>query len=600
MILTIDIFILLLVIVITIVLFAIEWVPIEVTALSATGILLLFNVITPEEAISGFSNKAVITIGAMFILSRSLVKTGFLEVLSDKLSKSVKGKRWSTLFIFYLSVSLISGFINNTAAVAIFIPMTMSLCRKFHISPTRLLMPLSYAAIFGGTLTLIGTSTNLVVSAVMEDEGLQPFRMFEFTKLGLIFLAVGTIYNMILAKWMLPSRSILSSLATKYHLGRYITEFSIGEDSFLVGKTYSELEQTGKMNADIIMIIRDNVRYRFDLKNIKFRTGDVLLVRLDIEDIIRFKEEMGLLLLSDVKLTQQELSGKNHVLVETIVSQNSSLIGKTLKEFNFRQRIFGFVLAVRRHGENLYQKIAHIRLKFSDTLLIMIPKEKLNNLREDNDLIVVEELDISLKYEKYWWLSILVIPLVMILAALNIIPLVKGAVLGTVILLMLRSLSIEDAYESINWPVIFMIAALVPIGIALRTTGTDVIIGKSIIYLGELFMSPDSPNYVVMVSLIYLVSFTLSAFISNTAIAIVMTPIAIALAHSLGIDSRPFLVAVAFGSSASFMTPMGYQTNLMVYGSGQYRFWDFIKAGFPLTIIFWGIATYYIPKFWNF
>ncbi|MFQ6610199.1 MAG: SLC13 family permease, partial [Fidelibacterota bacterium] len=427
-----------------------------------------------------------------------------------------------------------------------------------------------------------------------------PFRMFEFTKLGLIFLAVGTIYNMILAKWMLPSRSILSSLATKYHLGRYITEFSIGEDSFLVGKTYSELEQTGKMNADIIMIIRDNVRYRFDLKNIKFRTGDVLLVRLDIEDIIRFKEEMGLLLLSDVKLTQQELSGKNHVLVETIVSQNSSLIGKTLKEFNFRQRIFGFVLAVRRHGENLYQKIAHIRLKFSDTLLIMIPKEKLNNLREDNDLIVVEELDISLKYEKYWWLSILVIPLVMILAALNIIPLVKGAVLGTVILLMLRSLSIEDAYESINWPVIFMIAALVPIGIALRTTGTDVIIGKSIIYLGELFMSPDSPNYVVMVSLIYLVSFTLSAFISNTAIAIVMTPIAIALAHSLGIDSRPFLVAVAFGSSASFMTPMGYQTNLMVYGSGQYRFWDFIKAGFPLTIIFWGIATYYIPKFWNF
>ena len=580
--------------------FAIEWVPIEVTALSATGILLLFNVISPDEAISGFSNKAVITIGAMFILSRSLVKTGFLEVLSDKLSKSVKGKRWPTLFIFYLSVSLISGFINNTAAVAIFIPMTMSLCKKFHISPTRLLMPLSYAAIFGGTLTLIGTSTNLVVSAVMEDEGLQPFRMFEFTKLGLIFLTVGSIYNMILAKWMLPSRSILSSLATKYHLGRYITEFSIGTDSFLIGKTYSELEKTGKMNADIIMIIRDNVRYRFDLKKFQFRAGDVLLVRLEIEDIIRFKEEMGLLLLSDVKLTQQELSGKNHVLVETIVSQNSSLIGKTLKEFNFRQRIFGFVLAVRRHSENLFQKIAHIHLRFSDTLLIMIPKEKLNDLRENSDLIVVEELDISLKYEKYWWLSILVIPLVMILAALNIVPLVKGAVLGTVILLMLRSLSIEDAYESINWPVIFMIAALVPIGIALRTTGTDVIIGKSIIYLGELFMSPDAPNYVVMVSLIYLVSFTLSAFISNTAIAIVMTPIAIALAHSLGIDSRPFLVAVAFGSSASFMTPMGYQTNLMVYGSGQYRFWDFMKAGFPLTIIFWGIATYYIPKFWEF
>ncbi len=600
MILTADMFILIVVIVVAIFMFAIEWVPMEVTALSVTGVLLLFNVISPADAISGFSNKAVVTIGAMFILSRSLVKTGFLEVMSDKLSKSVKGQRWLTLTIFYLSVSLISGFINNTAAVAIFIPMTMSLCKKFHISPTRLLIPLSYAAIFGGMLTLIGTSTNLVVSSVMEDEGLQPFKMFEFTKLGLIFLSVGTIYNMILAKWMLPSRSILSSLATKYHLGRYITEFRVGLESFLIDQTYGDLERTGKFNVDVIMIIRDNVRYRFDLKKFKFRSGDILLVRLDVGDILRFKEEMGLLLLSDVKMTQQELSGKNHVLVETIISHNSSLIGKTLKEFNFRQRFFGFVLAVRRHGENLFQKIAHIRLKFSDTLLIMIPKEKLNDLRGNSDLIVMEELDISLKYEKYWWLSVLVIPLVMILAALNIVPLVKGAVLGTVLLLLVRSLSIEDAYESINWPVIFMIAALVPVGIALRSTGTDVIIGKSIIFLGELFMNPEAPNYAIMVSLIYLVSFVLSAFISNTAIAIVMTPIAIALAHSLGIDSRPFLVAVAFGSSASFMTPMGYQTNLMVYGSGQYRFWDFMKAGFPLTIIFWGIATYFIPKFWDF
>jgi len=600
MILTGNIILLLLVIAGAIVMFAIEWVPMEVTALAATGTLLLFNVITPEDAISGFSNKAVITIGAMFILSRSLVKTGFLEVMSDRLSKSVHGKKWPTLIIFYLTVSLISGFINNTAAVAIFIPMTMNLCKKFHISPTRLLMPLSYAAIFGGTLTLIGTSTNLVVSSVMEEEGIKAFKMFEFTKLGLIFLAVGSVYNMILARWWLPSRSILSSLATKYHLGKYITEFRVGLDSILIGKTYGELESIGKLNVDIIMIIRENVRYRFDLKKFHFRAGDLLLVRLDVEDILRFKEELGLLLLSDIKLTQQELSGKNHVLVETIIGQNSSLIGKTLKEIDFRQRFFGFVLAIRRHGENLFQKIAYIRLKFSDTLLIMIPKEKLARLRGSSDLIVAEELDISLKYEKYWWLSVLVIPMVMILAALNIFPLVKGAVLGTILLLLLRSLSIEDAYEAINWPVIFMIAALVPLGIALRSTGTDVIIGKSIIYMGELFMTPESPNYTVMVSLIYLVSFIMTAFISNTAIAIVMTPIAIALAHSLGIDPRPFLVGVAFGSSASFMTPMGYQTNLMVYGPGQYRFWDFIKAGFPLTIIFWGIASYFIPKFWSF
>ena len=600
MILTGDMIILLLVIVAAIIMFAVEIVPIEVTALTTTGILLLFSVITPEEAISGFSNKAVITIGAMFVLSRALVKTGFLEVMSNSLSKSVGGRSWPTFFIFFITTSLISGFLNNTAAVAIFIPLAINLCRKFHVSPTRILMPLSYAAIFGGTLTLVGTSTNLVVRSVMEVEGLQPFRMFEFTKLGLIFLAVGTVYNIGLARWALPSRSILSSLATKYHLGRYLTEFRIGPDSPMISKTHHELNISEKYNLNVIMIIRDNVRYRFNLKSLYLREGDILLVRLNLSEILKFKDEMNLLLLTDVKMTQQELSGENHVLIETIVSQGSSIIGKTLKEIDFRRRYYGFVLAIRRHSENLMQKIARIRLKFSDTLLIMIPKSKISELKATTDLILMEELDVSLRYEKYWWLSILVIPLIMFLAAFNIIPLVKGAVLGSILLLLVKTISIEEAYEAVNWPVIFMIAALVPLGTALHQTGTDVIIGKSIIYLGNLFTTGGEVNNIIMLSLIYFFSFFLSAFISNTAIAIVMTPIAIALAVSLEIDARPFLVAVAFGSSTSFMTPMGYQTNLMVYGPGQYKFWDFMKAGFPLTLIFWGLATYFIPRYWHF
>ncbi|MBC8479098.1 MAG: SLC13 family permease, partial [FCB group bacterium] len=436
MIITFDIIILLLVITAAIIMFAIEYVPMEVTALAAMGALMLFGLITPDQAISGFSNKAVITIGAMFILSRSLTMTGFLEVFADKVYKTVGGRKWPTITLFLLIVSIISGFINNTAAVAIFIPLAMNLCQKFHISPTKILIPLSYAAIFGGTLTLIGTSTNLVVSAVMEDEGLAPFRMFEFVRLGLIFLGVGMVYNLILARWVLPSRSILSSLARKYKLGRYLTEYKIGPESKLIGQTISNVDISKKYDLQVYMIIRDNVRYRFNLRTMQLKQGDIFLLHINVDQILPFKDEMNMLLLSDVKMTQQELTGKNHVIVEAIVSHGSSLIGKTLQEFDFRERFSSFVLAIRRHREDLLQKIAHIRLKFSDTLLVMVPRDKLDNLRNSNDLIVMEELEIHLKYEKYWWLSILVIPIIMVLAALEIVPLVKGAVLGVVLLLL--------------------------------------------------------------------------------------------------------------------------------------------------------------------
>ncbi|MBC8214652.1 MAG: SLC13 family permease [Candidatus Marinimicrobia bacterium] len=580
--------------------------PLEVTALGAMGILLLvskvfpdINILTIDEAVSGFSNKAVITIGAIFIMSRSLVKTGFLEVFADAIYQSIGNRKWLTITIFLVTVSIISGFINNTAAVAIFIPLAINLCQKFHISPTKLLLPLSYAAIFGGTLTLIGTSTNLVVSSLMETEGLQPFRMFEFAKLGLIFLVVGTIYNLIISRWMLPSRSIISSLTRKYHMGRYLTEFKVDADSPMIGKYYKEIPLDEDFNFNVLMVIRDDFRFRNNISSMVIQEGDVFLARINVKDIMRFKDEMKFLLLSDVKMTQQELSGKNHVVVEGIVSQYSSMVGKTLKEVDFRNRFSGFVLAIKRQREILREKIAHIKLKFSDTLLILVPRDKLEDLRSNKDVIVLEELNICLKYERYWWLSILVIPLIMILASFGIIDIMTGAVLGAILLLVLRSLSIQDAYDSINWSVIFLLAALMPFGYALKNTQADLLIGDLIFRLGG-FFSGGETNLLVYLSLIYFISFFFTAFISNVAIGVIMVPFAITLAGKLGVDPRPFLVAIAFGASTCFMTPVGYQTNLMVFAPGQYRFMDFVKTGLPLTLIFWVIATILIPIYWPF
>ena len=583
-----------------VVFFVMEILPIEVTAMGAIGILLLFDVLTWQEAISGFSNPAVITIGAIFIMSRALVKTGFLEVFADFLARKGGNRKWLTIFIFLLTVSIISGFINNTAAVAIFIPLGIDLCQRFRISPTKVLLPLSYAAIFGGTLTLIGTSTNLVVSSIMEEMNMAPFSMFEFTKLGLIFLVLGTLYNMIISKWFMPSRSIISSLTRKYHMGSFLTEFKVGEDSPLIGNAYKDLDISQKYNLQVYKIIRDSKNIRFNLQNIIIREGDIFLVHINVKDMLKFKDEMKVLLLTDVKMNVAELTGKNHVIVEGLVSQQSALIGKTLQEFDFRNRYGSFVLAVKRQRELLRDKIAHIRLKFSDTLLIMVPKERLEILRTSNNLIVLEELDIHLRYERYWWFSILVIPAVMLLAAFGVIPIVKAAILGAILLLVMRTLSIQDAYESISWSVIFLIASLVPMGIAIQKTNLDEVTGDLIIGIGTLIGGGEGLDPVIILAVLYGVTFILSAFISNAAVAVMLTPIGIMLATILNVDPRPFLVAICFGASCSFMTPMGYQTNMMVFAPGQYRLKDFFQMGIPLTLVFWITAVYWIPRFWAF
>ena len=647
-----DQIILFLIISLMIVLFSLEVLPLEVSSLSAIALLLLFNIISLDQAISGFSNQAVITIGCIFVLSRSLVKTGFLEVLARFLYKLGGNNPWLTVFIFLFTVSVVSGFINNTAAVAIFIPVVFKISQRFHISPTKILLPLSYAAILGGTLTLVGTSTNLIVSSIMEDtneyfidcgtitntngfsqeicsdsdlwndsigngiyddgekffdlnnngiwDGLEPISMFEFTYLGLIFLLIGIFYIFIVSRWFLPSRAITSSLTQKYHVQKYLTEFKVGNDSKLIGKTFRYMQASKKYGFQAYKIIRANEELIYNLNSAVINEDDIIIGQIHLGELIRFKEEMKILLLSDVKINQNELMGENFLLVEGLITHQSSLIDKTLNEFDFKHRFSSFVLAIKRQKELLREKIAHIKLKFSDTILIMVPRKKLESLKESNDLIVLEELDIHLKYQQYWWLSILVIPIIMALSSFGIISIVKGVFIGVIILLVLKVISIQDAYESIDWSVIFLIAALIPIGHAINITGADLTITKAILSLTNLIalFFENETYYFILISLLYLISMLLSSFLSNAAVAIVFTPIAITLSYYSGIDPRPLIFAVCLGSSNSFLTPIGYQTNMMVYAPGQYRFNDFIKVGLPLSIILWITASFLITYFW--
>jgi len=555
------------IIAVALIFFVWELFPMDVTALALLTVLLLTGFLTLDEAISGFSNKAVLTVGAMFILSHALVKTGFVEVAADRLSR-LGGNAWFAIGLFLVATSLISGLINNTAAVAIFIPLAMHLSQRFQISPSKLLIPLSYAGIYGGMLTLIGTSTNLLVSSMVERHGLPPLGMFEFFGMGLIFLAVG------------------------------LTEFEIGGGSPLIGSTCLQRGVNQKYDITILSIIRGDSRIESDLRNQELREGDILMARGTLENFVRFREEEKVLMLTDTKMNQTELTRGESTIVEGLVTQGSSLIGNTLKDINFHNKFSSFVLAVRREGKTLREKIARIPLQFADTLLIFVPRSSLAALFNNPDLAILQEHDIRLHKVRFWWLAIAIIPLVMFIAASGKTDILQAVLIGTVVLLILRAITIQEAYRSVNWSVIVLIAAFVPVGIAMERSGAADILGSSITAFGKLFPAELAPR--AAMSCLFLVATLITSVMSNNTAAIVLVPVALAIAGQMSVDTRPFIFAICFGASTSFSTPLGYQTNLMVYGPGQYRFSDFVKVGTPLNLAFWLLATFFIPFFWPF
>ena len=582
---------------VALILFVKEIFPLDVTALALLTVLLATDLLSIEEAISGFSNQAVLTVGLMFVLSSALVKTGFLEVVADTLSSGTRAS-WVTIGFFLVITSITSAFINNTAAVAIFIPLALHLSQRLHISPSKLLIPLSYAGIYGGTITLIGTSTNLLVNSIAVDNGIPSFSMFEFSRMGLIFLVIGTLYNVFIVPRILPARAGISSLTRSYHLAPYLTEMELDADAPLIGTSLTNREIGRNYDVDILSVIRGNFRFDNHFRDLILKKGDVLLVHGTLENFVELRDKEAMLLLTDMKIDQSELLGTESTIVEGLVTQGSELIGKTLRNLDFRNAYDGFVMAVRREEKTLRDRVSRIPLQFADTLLIFLPKNRIDALKNHGGLAILQELDIRIHKVRFWWLAIAIIPLIMLTASFGWMGILEASLIGTVILLLARSISIQEAYQAINWSVIILIAAFVPVGIAMERSGAADIVANGIIEAGNLF--PPDMAASASLSALYLVAALLTAVLSNNTAAIVLVPVALAISQQLGVDARGLLLAVCFGASTSFMTPMGYQTNLMVYGPGKYQFKDFVTAGLPLNLAFWILATIFIPKFWPF
>ena len=543
------------IILIALVLFISELFPIDVTALLVLGLLLILGLVSPAESLAGFSNPAVMTIACLFVMSYALQKSHILEYVIISVNKLIDKSRVIGMIAYLFCIGIASAVVNNTAIVAIFMPVTIRLADKYKISPSKVLIPLSYAAILGGTLTLVGTSTNLIVNYILVDTsgGTVSLGMLEFAKFGIIKFVIGLVYIFTIGYKLLPTRVAKSSSIEDYSLDGYLTEFRVNENSPLCGKTLLDRKINENYDVIVLDVLRGGEIITSNLRGLLLQKDDVLFVKGSFDNFQRLKEIENLALLTDEKLTQEELEQENHILAECLVTDNSELIGQTLQDANFRRTFGSFVLAIRREGEVIRRKLAHFILKPFDTLLVYGPKDRISQLASKEGFIVLGKADANLDSHPLWWLSIVTILCAVGLAIFKVVPIVVGVILGVIILLLARVITPNEAYSSIHWQVIIVIAAFLPMGVAIQRTGLDVMIGNGIGSIVNLFPEHLIPYF--LLAIIYLITMILTEIASNAATAIIMTPITLTLAASFGFDPKPFIFAVCYAASASFITP---------------------------------------------
>ena len=601
---TLEIGIVLVVLLGAVIMFATERYPVDVVAILAMSVLVVSGVITPAQGVSGFSNSATITVAFMFILSTALFKSGAVVSIGNKIARLFKYNFWIGIFVTMITVGVISAFINNTPVVAIFIPILVGAAAQSKLSVAKMLMPLSFASMFGGVCTLIGTSTNILVSGIAADNGLEPFSMFEMSKLGLVFFGVGLLYMMLIGIRLIPERGFEDGLMKKFGMGDYLTEIVLMGNAPSVGKTIKDSPLVKKLDIDILEVKKGGQTYVMPSGDLLLEAGDILKVRCDVEKIKKLKEREGIALKSDAKFKSLEELADNKsderiVFVEAVIAPNSPFEGKSVKQLGFRQRYSATVLAIRHRGELMREKMVNTPLQAGDTLLIEVEKDRLQDLQQmelrgRNTFLIVSEVDLPKYRTDKMFTVVLTLIGVIMMASLNIMPIMMAAIIGSMFLVITRCITMEEAYNAIDWKVIFLLAGAISLGVALDTSGAATLISTFLIGI------VGSLGPIAIVSALYILTSMLTESMSNNASAVLLAPIAIATSVALEVDARPLLMAIAFAASSSFMTPVGYQTNTMIYGVGNYKFSDFLRVGAPLNIIFWILATFLIPYFFPF
>jgi di/tricarboxylate transporter len=588
---TLEIGFVLLLTIVAVVLFVTEKFSTDIVAILVMVVLLVSRVLTPAEGLAGFANTATITVGAMFVLSAGMFRSGAVNFVGRGLGRLARHSSGLMLFVLMVGVGVLSSFLNNTAAVAILIPVVIVVARRADTSPSKLLMPLSFASMFGGMCTVLGTSTNILASAISEQAGLGAFGMFEFTKLGVIFFAVGVTYMMTVGRKLVPDHRGRGDLTTSFGLGDYLTDLILQADSKSVGKALESAPLVKDLGIEVLQIRRGEDTLRPTPETVLCE-NDVLRIQGNLRTINELKDRAGVAFGMSVKWRDEDLQSTDTRLVEAVVGPSSPLAGKSLAESRLRENFGASVLAVRQHGTLRHSEFENITLMPGDTLLIDVPNDQIEHLTEQRVFLVVSRAGIP----RFNWpkaaKALAIVVSVVVVAATGLLPIVAAAATGALAMVLSRCISTDEAYGAIEWNVLFLLAGMLSLGAAMEKTGASTMLAEGMVNAVGGF------GPIALLAAFFGATMLLTEVMSNNATVALLLPIAITTAHSIDANPRTFMFAVVFAASSSFMTPVGYQTNTMIYGPGQYRFVDFVRVGAPLNLIFWILGVLLIPWFW--
>ncbi|PAW62284.1 MAG: hypothetical protein B9S37_02620 [Verrucomicrobiia bacterium Tous-C3TDCM] len=576
-----------------------EVAPADLIALTVLCCTVLFGLVSDKEVLDVFKNEAPLTIGALFIIGTALEKSGGVLQISTLIKSMTSGGLRSTMLIFCTFTVFASAFMNNTAIVAIMLPVALGLARSKEISASKLLIPLSYASIMGGCCTLIGTSTNIVVSGALKNYNLPPLSMFELAAIGVPLSVVGIAYLTILGPKLLPNRSSVIGVLDDKQRSTPLFHILIEKQSSLVGQRLLDSPLYNPSSGIHMMEIRRNgERMMTPVNQITIEANDRFLIGIHGK---RNRGSSVEQLLPDLGI--QTLSKIEGVITELVVTEESDMCNRTLAETDFRQRYNSVVLAVHRNGKNITERLARTEIDHGDTLLVLTPRNNLKSLQDSHNFVLTDRADNNPSPGFYsqatlTWAILLGVVLSVTIFSSHV-PMHIASLIGAVLILWLRIISMRDAYAGVDWPIIFMLYGMLALGMAMDKTGTAKWLADGFVAGVKAVASPELLPYVAL-SVIILLTIGLTEVLSNNATALMMVPIVVNLAHGLELSPTPFIIGICIGASTAFMLPMGYQTHMMVYGPGGYKFTDFIRVGLPMNIISWILASVIIPLVWSF
>lgn len=576
------------VIVVAMTLFASERIRIDLVALITLAALVVLGIVSPAQALAGFSNEATVTVAAMFALSLGIERSGALEPLSRLLMR-IK-RPWLLSLAVMLVVAPLGAFIKNIALVATFLPLVLRVCERTHTSPARVLMPMAYAAQMGGVCTLIGTSSNLLVDTLSQEHGLPGFGVFEFTEMGALLAVAGITYLMLVGRWLLPTH-IDADMPEQLDIGKYVTELRVTAQSPLLGTSIGDARLGERYGVYPLELLRGE-RRMWSPRSQQIAEDDVLLVRGDWDKLEDFQRQANLQSAPETRYAHDD--DHPRVLAEVMIAPASPIEGHRLAETDLHWRYDATVLAIHRRGHILREKLSNVSLAIGDVLMMLVDEDVLGKLRNDENLVVLSQRDGSRRTQRKAWIAIGIMAAVVAISGLHWLPIPIAAITGAVAMALTGCFGRKDVYEGMDWKIIVLLGAILPLGTAIEKTG----LSHEVVGMGMSLIGHHGPLAALL--MVYLLTAVLTELMGHNPSVVLMVGIAASVARAVHASPQPFVVAVAFAAATSFATPVGYPTNTMVYYAGRYRFTDFMKVGIPLIALFCALSMWLIPIFWPF